>query len=75
MDAIVSKVKGVLLQAEEVPEGEVTPERAEGMNGLLGEAISADWRTGSAALLVRSNPVSYQDANTPASIFPRGTFP
>lgn len=46
MDALVSKVKRDLLQAEEVPESEVPTERPEGMNRLLGEAISAGWTEG-----------------------------
>jgi len=46
MDAIVSKVKMVLSEAEEVLASEVTPQRAEAMNRLLGEAMSAGWTEG-----------------------------
>ena len=46
MDAIVSKVKTVLSEAEEVLASEVTPQQAEGMNRLLGEAMSAGWTEG-----------------------------
>ena len=46
MDAIVSKVKTVLSEAEEVLASEVTPQQAEEMNRLLGEAMSAGWTEG-----------------------------
>ena len=46
MDAIVSKVKRVLSEAEEVLASEVTPRQAEAMNRLLGEAMSAGWTEG-----------------------------
>jgi hypothetical protein len=46
MDAILSKVKMVLSEAEEVLASEVTPEHAEEMNRLLGEAMSAGWTEG-----------------------------
>ena len=36
MDAIVSKIKTVLSEAEEVLASEVTPEKAEEMNRLFG---------------------------------------
>ena len=46
MDAIVSKIKSVLSAADEVLASEVTPERAEEMNRLLGQAMSAGWTEG-----------------------------
>ena len=46
MDAIVSEIKSVLLEAEEVLASEVTPQRAETMNRLLGQAMSAGWVEG-----------------------------
>ena len=46
MDAIVSKIKTVLSQSQEVLASEVTPQRAEEMNRLLGEAMSAGWTEG-----------------------------
>lgn len=46
MDAIVSKIKMVLSEADEVPASEVTPESAEEMNRLLGQAMSAGWTEG-----------------------------
>ena len=51
MDAIISKIKSVLSAAEEVLASEVTPERAEEVNGLLAEAMSAGWREGLGAWL------------------------
>lgn len=51
MDAIVSKIKGVLSQAEELLVSKVTPERAEEMNRLLGAAMSAGWTEGLRAWL------------------------
>jgi hypothetical protein len=46
MDAIVSKIKRVLSGAEEVLASDVTSERAEEMNRVLGEAMSAGWTEG-----------------------------
>jgi hypothetical protein len=46
MDAIVSKIKTVLSEGEEVLASEVTPEQAEEVNRLLGEAMSAGWTEG-----------------------------
>lgn len=46
MDAIVSKVKAVLSEGEEVLASDVTPEQAEEVNRLFGEAMSAGWREG-----------------------------
>jgi len=46
MDAIVSKIKMVLSEADEVLASEVTPENAEEMNRLLGQAMSAGWTQG-----------------------------
>jgi hypothetical protein len=46
MDAIVSKIKSVLSEAEEVLASDVTPETAEEMNRLLAEAMSAGWTVG-----------------------------
>ena len=46
IDAIVSRVKTVLSEAEELLASEVTPERVEEMNRLLGEAMSAGWTGG-----------------------------
>lgn len=46
MDAIVSKIKSVLSRSEEMLASEVTPERVEEMNRLLGEAMSAGWTEG-----------------------------
>lgn len=46
MDAIVSKIKMVLSEAEEVLASDVTPEQAEEVNRLLGEALSAGWTEG-----------------------------
>ena len=46
MDAILSKIKTVLSQAEEVLPSDVTPRQAEEVNRLLGEAMSAGWTDG-----------------------------
>jgi len=46
MDAIVSEIKRVLSEEKEVLASEVTPEQAEEVNRLLGEALSAGWREG-----------------------------
>jgi len=46
MDAIVSKIKMVLSEAEEVLASDVTPQQAEEVNRLLGEAMSAGWTEG-----------------------------
>jgi len=46
MDAIISKIKMVLSKADEVLASEVTPESAEEMNRLLGQAMSAGWTQG-----------------------------
>jgi hypothetical protein len=46
MDAIVSKVKAVLSEAKEVLASEISPQQAERMNGVLGEAMSAGWTEG-----------------------------
>jgi len=54
MDAIVSKIKRVLSEGEEVLASEVTPERAEEMNRLLGEAMSAGWTEGLRTWLARA---------------------
>jgi hypothetical protein len=51
MDAILSKVKGVLSEGGDLLASEVTPEQAEKMNGLLGEAMSAGWTEGLRAWL------------------------
>ena len=54
MDAIVSRIKIVLSEAEEVPASDVTPRQAEGVNRLVGEATSA----GRAAVRrTRSGPI------------------
>jgi precorrin-2 methylase len=41
MDALVSKIRMVLSEAEEVLPSDVTPQQAEEVNRLLGEAMSA----------------------------------
>jgi hypothetical protein len=46
MDAIVSKIKRVLSEGKEVLASEVTPQQAEEVNRLLGEAMSAGWTEG-----------------------------
>ena len=46
MDAIVSKVKAVLLEAKDVLASEITPQQAGRMNEVLGEAMSAGWTEG-----------------------------
>lgn len=46
MDAIVSKIKSVLSEAEEVLASDATPEQPEEVNRLLGEAMSAGWAEG-----------------------------
>jgi hypothetical protein len=46
MDAIVSKIKRVLSEGKEVLVSEVTPQQAEEVNRLLGEAMSAGWTEG-----------------------------
>jgi hypothetical protein len=46
MDAILNKIKTVLSQGEEVLASEVSPEQAEEVNRLLGEAMSAGWTEG-----------------------------
>jgi len=46
MDAIVTKIKAVLSEEEEVLASEVTPERAEEVNRLLKKAVSAGWTEG-----------------------------
>lgn len=46
MDAIVTEIKSVLSEAEEMLASEVTPERAETINRLLGKAMSAGWTEG-----------------------------
>jgi len=46
MDTILTKIKTVLLGAEEVLAREVTPEHSEEVNQLLGEAMSAGWTEG-----------------------------
>lgn len=46
MDAIVSEIKRVLSEGKEVLVSEVTPQRAEEVNRLLGEAMSAGWTEG-----------------------------
>jgi len=51
MDAIVSKIKSVLSTAEEVLASDVSPDMAEEMNRLLGEAMSAGWTEGLQAWL------------------------
>jgi hypothetical protein len=51
MDAILSKVKGVLSEGGDLLASEVTPQQAEKMNGLLGEAMSAGWTEGLRAWL------------------------
>ena len=51
MDAIVSKIKSVLSAAEEVLASGVSPDMAEEVNRLLGEAMSAGWVEGLEASL------------------------
>ena len=46
MDAILSKIKTVLSQEAEVLASEVSPEQAEEVSRLLGEAMSAGWTEG-----------------------------
>jgi len=46
MDAILSKIKTVLSQKEEVLASDVSPEQAEEVNRVLGEAMSAGWTEG-----------------------------
>jgi hypothetical protein len=46
MDASLTKIKAVLSQTEDVLASEVTPEHAEEVNRLLGEAMSAGWTEG-----------------------------
>ncbi len=46
MDVVVTKIKAVLSEAEEVLASEVTPERAEEVNRLLKKAMSAGWTEG-----------------------------
>jgi hypothetical protein len=46
MDAILSKIKTVLSQGEDILASEVSPEQAEEVNRLLGEAMSAGWTEG-----------------------------
>jgi len=46
MEVVVTKIKAVLSEAEEVLAGEVTPERAEEVNRLLKKALSAGWTEG-----------------------------
>ena len=51
MDAVVSKIKSVLSKSDDVLASEVTPERAEEVNQLLAEALSAGWTAGLRAWL------------------------
>ena len=46
MDAVVNKIKAVLSEAKEVLASDVTPEKAEEVNQLFGEAMSAGWAAG-----------------------------
>jgi hypothetical protein len=46
MDAVLTKIKSVLSRSEEILASEVTPERVEEMNRLLGEAMPAGWTEG-----------------------------
>jgi hypothetical protein len=46
MDTIVSKVKTVLSEGGQVLASDVTPQQAEEVNRLLGEAMSAGWTEG-----------------------------
>ena len=46
MEAILTKIKAVLSEAEEVLAIAVTPEASEAVNRLLGEAMSAGWTEG-----------------------------
>jgi hypothetical protein len=46
MEAILTKIKAVLSEAEEVLASAVTPEASEEVNRLLGEAMSAGWTEG-----------------------------
>ena len=46
MEAILTKIKAVLSEAEEVLASGVTPEASEAVNRLLGEAMSAGWTEG-----------------------------
>lgn len=46
MDAIVSKIKIILSQSEEVLASDVTPDKAEEVNRLFGDAMSAGWTEG-----------------------------
>ncbi len=46
MEAILTKIKAVLSEAEEVLASGVTPEASEEVNRLLGEAMSAGWTEG-----------------------------
>ena len=46
MDAILGKIKAVLSKGEEILASEVSPEQAEEVNRVLGEAMSAGWTEG-----------------------------
>jgi hypothetical protein len=46
MDAVLEKIKAVLSEAKEVLASDVTPEQAEEVNRLFGEAMSAGWAAG-----------------------------
>ena len=52
MEAILTKIKTVLSEAEEVLASAVTPEASEEVNRLLGEALSAGWTEGLQTWLV-----------------------
>ena len=46
MEVILTKIKTVLSESEEVLASEVTPEMSEAVNRLLAEAVSAGWTEG-----------------------------
>jgi hypothetical protein len=54
MEAILTKIKVVLSEAEAVLAGEVTPERAEEVSRLFNEAMSAGWVEGLRTWLMAS---------------------
>ncbi|MCA9131055.1 MAG: hypothetical protein KDB22_28420, partial [Planctomycetales bacterium] len=52
MEAVLSKIKSVLLEHGELLESEVTSERAEEVNQLLAATMSAGWVEGLKSWLV-----------------------
>lgn len=60
MDVVISKIKSVFSESEELLASDVTPENAEAMNRLLSEAMSAGWTEGLAIWLATAE----SDADT-----------